>query len=503
MLADYRTKFLRHRRTIFLLCGLAIFLFLLIRTGWAAEDSYISFRVVDNFVAGRGLVWDLSERVQVYTDPLFVFLLIAVTAVTHSAFWSSAIVSLGLSLSAYLLLFRRQETPCLLLGIALLVSSKAFMDFQVSGLENPATTLGILAFCWAYRERREPFLLTLIFALTALNRLDSSLLLLPALLTVYFRAGFAVWRPALLGLTPLIAWEAFSLFYYGFPFPNTAYAKLGSGIPLSDLVQQGWKYFQNSIHWDRVTLPVIAAGLIYGFAFGEWPLALGILLGLIYILRIGGDFMSGRFFTAPFTLACALLLRPRAVRWSVAIPATLAVLALSLTDTNPPLTVDSNFYVKKAFPVEYGIADERAFFYKATGLLRWSPCILWPADEFAAYGQGIRKLGVQYNIISNIGAAPYVAGPQVHFIDAAGLGDAFLARIHPDPKERRIGHYIRIVPQGYAETKMTGRNQIADPKLAQLYDHLETVIAGPLFSAARIREIWNFNTGRYRDLTTH
>ena len=37
--------------------------------------------------------------------------------------------------------------------------------------------------------------------------------------------------PSVLGFIPLIAWELFSLIYYGFLLPNTAYAKLNTGLP--------------------------------------------------------------------------------------------------------------------------------------------------------------------------------------------------------------------------------------------------------------------------------
>ena len=114
----------------------------------------------------------------------------------------------------------------------------------------------------------------------------------------------------ILGFLPIILWEVFSVLYYGFPFPNTYYAKLTTGIPQSELYQQGWLYFQNSLTWDHITLPVIALGVLFSF-FQRKPkqisLALGIVLYLGYILNIGGDFMSGRFFSAPFLLSLALI----------------------------------------------------------------------------------------------------------------------------------------------------------------------------------------------------
>ena len=112
---------------------------------------------------------------------------------------------------------------------------------------------------------------------------------------------------SLLGLLPLIAWELFSLFYYGFPFPNTFLRNSNTGIPEANLLQ-GLTYFINSIAMDPATLVVIALGIAAGLASkkkGAIAGVIGVCLYLLYILRIGGDFMSGRFFAAP--LLCAVM----------------------------------------------------------------------------------------------------------------------------------------------------------------------------------------------------
>jgi hypothetical protein len=68
-------------------------------------------------------------------------------------------------------------------------------------------------------------------ALIMLNRLDAGLLVLPALAVAAMAGAWrATVRAAAAGLAPLAAWHVFSLVYYGVPFPNTAYAKLQTGI---------------------------------------------------------------------------------------------------------------------------------------------------------------------------------------------------------------------------------------------------------------------------------
>src|SRR5262245_30077640 len=51
---------------------------------WIEEDAFITFRVVDNFVHGYGLRWNVFERVQSYTNPLWMLLHIPLYAVTGS-----------------------------------------------------------------------------------------------------------------------------------------------------------------------------------------------------------------------------------------------------------------------------------------------------------------------------------------------------------------------------------------------------------------------------------
>jgi arabinofuranosyltransferase len=494
-------------RTICLLIGAAALLTLLIRTGWATEDSYISFRVVDNFLNGYGLTWNVGERVQVYTDPLFLILLILGTSISGSVYWSSVVISLLMTMAVFFLLTHKRGTPVILVITAIFLASKAFMDFSVSGMENPATHLGIAAFFWAYWNRRSPLILTLIVSLTSLNRIDSLPLLLPALGWIYWQTGRKVWLDAVVGFFPLLVWEAFSVFYYGFPFPNTAYAKLGAGIDHMFLIGKGLEYLECSLAWDKVTPAVILAGFVLALWKREWPLALGLLASILYVIRVGGDFMAGRFLTAPFVFATAIVISH--VRFSIRSAASLSAVILLSTFLNPrpTLTTTSDFGVKEKpfdishfYKVYFGIADERAFFYRATGVLRWKPGLRWPNSGWSSIGDRIRQSGVHTEIIHGAGTIPYHIGPRVHTIDAGALGDPLLARLPSKPGELRPGHYYRDVPDGYFETIDTGVNRISDPKLAEYYGHLHTIVSGDLWSTDRMEEIIAMNLGRYDHL---
>ena len=61
--------------------ALVWFLHLVVMRAWVAEDAYITFRVIENAFSGYGLRWNIHERVQVYTHPLWMLLQLLVFSV--------------------------------------------------------------------------------------------------------------------------------------------------------------------------------------------------------------------------------------------------------------------------------------------------------------------------------------------------------------------------------------------------------------------------------------
>ena len=224
------------------------------------------------------------------------------------------------------------------LSILFLVTSKAWVDFEVSGLENPLANLclaTLLALTLEGSRAVGPRWTWLAAALLILTRQDLAILALPAVAAsalarlgsqphVHGKARLAaVFREMLPGLAVLLAWHGFSLFYYGFPFPNTAYAKLSTGLPRPVLLQQGLAHFLNSLLWDPLSFGLcgVASMLLLrpGRPSTHRAWGAGILLHLAYVAWIGGDFMSGRFFVPAVTvaaLACRDSCLPGPVRLS-------------------------------------------------------------------------------------------------------------------------------------------------------------------------------------------
>jgi arabinofuranosyltransferase len=214
-------------------------------------------------------------------------------------------------------------------------------------------------------------------------------------------------------------------------------------------------------------------------------------------MRVGGDYMSGRFLSPAFFLGCAVLVRYVRLSGRWAAVGTVAVLALGLIALRPSLTTTSDFWVGKQYPESMGVVDERAFFYKSTGVLRWRRGLRWPDFAWTDTGDAFRRAKLKAVPVLVAGTIPYRAGPAVYILDIGALGDALLARLPPQPGKNKPGHYYRTVPSGYMETVTTGENRLRDPKIAEYYEHLRAVIRGPLWSWARMREIFALNTGRY------
>jgi arabinofuranosyltransferase len=490
--------------------GLLLLVFVLVRTAWLCDDAYITFRVVDNFVHGRGLLWNMGERVLPSTHPLWLLLLTPLVALSGKVFTTSLLLSLllsaGAAVAAAAAAGRRPGAQLVLL--LALTGSRAFTDYATSGLETPLTYLLLALFLWRWSKAEidavEYRRLALLAGLAVLNRMDILLLLLPALIVGFRAVGRRTGlRALLLGFAPFLAWELFSLWYYGFPFPNSAYAKLGAGVPLGALLNRGLAYLAGSFGSDPLTPTLILAGILWACLRRNrqtWPVALGVLLYLLYTVRIGGDFMMGRYLAAPFLATTVLLARwPRLDVPRVAAGAAVLVLGLGLMAPYPALTGGPNFGRGRTQVIDaHGVADERAFYFTYTSLLGacQRPA---PIDHpWANNGRRARLHGGLLLQKRTIGFFGYFAGPAIHIIDLFGLADPLLARL-PARREAdwRIGHLERSLPAGYEASIGTNSDRLGDPHLARYYAAIRAATRGRLGDPHRLWIILKLNLGCY------
>ena len=248
---------------------LVIFTYVFLANAWIGDDAYITFRVVDNFVNGYGLTFNPDERVQAYTHPLWMLLLSAAYAVTSNLFYTTLALSYALCVLALAVVFKSLNSlwqRALFLGV--LLSSKGFVDYTSSGLEYPLSFLLLCVFYCRFLGRAG-----IAASVSACRcdriwrhrvaRISQSQRLDPAV----SRTACVIWRGSdgpthrarlaayfAIALAPVALWLVFSYVYYGFPFPNTYYAKVATGIPRSLQLRQGLAYVVNSINFDPFTL---------------------------------------------------------------------------------------------------------------------------------------------------------------------------------------------------------------------------------------------------------
>ena len=288
---------------------------LFVRNFWVLGDIYMLSRVAEQFLAGNGPTWNTDERVWLSTSVAWQWMVIALRAVWGADPYVHALALHSACLLALLaVLYWHWRNGWLVLLTALLMAgSNSLIDYASGGLENGLGYVVIAAF-WAVAMRGgNPRWLTPLFGLALLLRYDMTILLAPALAWAYWsfyeRAILARWREwlpaALLSMLPVVAWLAFTQFYYGTIMPASFYAKKG------DFFDYGLAYLANTSLYDSWVLLLGLAGTGLAFWKGaaiERLLAAGAVCYMAYILLVGGvDAGLGRLLTPSFMLATLLL----------------------------------------------------------------------------------------------------------------------------------------------------------------------------------------------------
>ncbi|MAE77178.1 MAG: hypothetical protein CMJ85_09945 [Planctomycetes bacterium] len=482
--------------------ALAAFVVVLYRTAWLCDDALITLRTVDNFLGGHGLRWNVADRVQISTHPLWMFVVSGFVAVTGEFYYTVLAVAGGLSIVVLLLIVFRVavDRTAAVVGAVALLFSGAFVDFSTGGLEDSLTHLLLVLFFLACTRNDDQSYrrVALIAGIAALSRIDAILLFVPALLLLPAGPLGRRARSFTFGMAPFVAWLAFAFFYFGTPFPMPAYAKaFCHGVPAGDLAAQSLHYFAWSMKNDPITLPLIAGGVLLAFwrrQRGEVLAAVGVLLYLAYIVKVGGDFMGGRFFTSPLVIAVCLLVRvPWGQRPAVAAICAVGVGLGAFMGPNPTFTTGPK-YVAIA-PDEHGIGNERAMYYPLYGLRspKRAPLVAGGIGEaLAGDGHTLPIIAVRGGLA---GTAGFFGGPEVHLVDPM-LIDPLLARLPiKTAGEWRIGHFERRIPEGYLETLKRGDVALHHAGLARYYERLRFVTRGPLWSWQRLSDAFSLLVG--------
>jgi arabinofuranosyltransferase len=328
---------------------------------WASDDAYISFRYAQNLVHGNGLVFNPGERVEGYTDFLWTVLMAGAIRLGFDPGQAGIVLSMASFAALLVVLARWGERLVprsgLVVGLAPVLAgfSYAIASFATSALETVfATALTVVSVERA--SARRPLVAGLAGILATLAHPDHGIFyaaLAAALLLDrecrrdlprYLLPFVAIFVPYF-----LIRWS-----YYGDFMPNTYYAKSGDKTYFEQGVVYAFVTFVGSGVWAVLPLAAIGLHRLRRTLLSRFVL-IGVPVFVIYVAKIGGDFMLGRLFVPvlPFVfLAADAGLRSLVV--STPLPVGAAFAWLGAASILPLQIVE---------PAElfHGIADERTF----------------------------------------------------------------------------------------------------------------------------------------------
>lgn len=484
---------------------LLLFAWVFYVAAWVTEDAFITFRVIDNLINGYGPRWNIDERVQVFTHPLWMFLLWPIVAVCGDPYWAAIGLSAACLVLFLVLVFRLLggiNFASLLVALCFM-SSAAFVDYSSSGLENPLTHVFLALFLLKWVSgKKDYFGFFLLLSLLYLNRPDSIIFVVPPLLfLIYadFSAGgvrfLKATVPAVLaGLAPMLLWLIFSLVYYGAFVPNTAIAKVQNGLDIYQSIHQGWNLIQYSLENDVGTLVFVGLGFGLGFFDKRYiSFSFGILLYFFYLFYVGGDYMAGRFLTAPLVVSLLIfgLVGVDVIRKNKNFGYYGLALGLIFFATKIEAYFSLDYY-SAPYIEKSGVADERGFYYPFLGV---RPTLLygtWLRHNAFREGVALRGYAGKHLVRCYVGMAPYAAGADYVFIDPLALTDGFIARL-PAASGSRVGHYERSIPAGYLESRISYNNLLQEPALKRLWDDTHIVLRGDIFTWDRFAAIFRLN----------
>lgn len=281
--------------------------------GYTLDDAFIGFRYAQNLADGHGLVLNPGERVEGYTNFLWVILLAAVPNLTAHAVFASKILGLLFNVLTlvvcYLLCGITRTEKAAAYGGALLLtaSNAAFLASGVDGLETPLFTLltccAVLSYLKGLRAARPKDQATwlvassLLFGLLVMTRPDGALLYGLIWLHAAWQFRSRPGRLALLSVPFLLVYAPYFLWrwhYYGFFFPNTFYAKQGGSLLL---LTRGAGRIRNFLGLQAGGLFVAGTVALAALLFATTEstvLGLAVLARLLFELWSGGEW-SGYF----------------------------------------------------------------------------------------------------------------------------------------------------------------------------------------------------------------
>jgi arabinofuranosyltransferase len=431
------------RRTLLLVVGAA--LLILVLHGYlfwdnTVDDAYISFRYSYNLAHGNGLVWNPGERVEGYSNFLWVLMLAGTEVIglgiVEPSRWLGFASTAGTLIVMYLftkeLVEDERERQIVFAGaVFLLVSTANAAFWTFAGLEEPLFTFLVLLSVYLHLKEDQGVFR---YPISAGTLLVASLtrpegVAVAALFGVLKLVGVViaprderaarirwlfVW--GLLFAAPYAAFIGWRLWYYGELLPNTYYQKLdGQGVLSWDRYREGVEYVRR--FWQQFGIVLIfplpyAALLFRQYRRVAVPMLAFSSFWMAEVIYAGGDFMQ--FFRVllpvlPFAYVLSLAAAVAAIR-ELIVPSAREY-ALGATAL---LTFVCAAWLMHVSPVEIGSERFRDYIRgEGTEIGEW----LHTQDSDVVVA------------VNAVGVISYVS--KVRVIDTLGLNDKHIARRDP------------------------------------------------------------------------
>jgi arabinofuranosyltransferase len=497
-------------RRLLLALSLAFVTVVVLRAAWVSDDAYRVLRAVEHAIDGHGLRWNVSERVHIFEEPLWMLLLLAARAVVDDAYAAAVGLSMICSISTALIVLRGSRTDAgIVIGTAILSLSVAFVTWSSSGTGDPLAHVLVAAFAarWLLTihtadhgdSGRTDWMLWLLAGLAALTRVETLAITALPLVQEVRAYGIRASRARLVLLVaPLAAWAVVATWYFGSPVPVPAIARHNDSVAWGEQLRLGSAFVADALRRDPLTPAVVAFALLITAGRPSRARALSVG-GAAYVALLaveGGSADGERLLGAALVAATiAILARVDFARPAVAAATLSGVVALGATSATTTLAADASFG-SSAFDTRR-VHDARAADYQATGLLRWSRVSRPPRHPEAARGLTARSSSARVGSSDRPGFFGFAAGPGVHVIDAHGGGDPLLARLPPAVGTFGYGPRLRRLPDGYTSSIERGTNVLAEPSLAALNMHVRRVSRSPLSDLRRLSTAWRLASGSF------
>jgi arabinofuranosyltransferase len=402
------------REKIILLLIICIFVVHALSMNFTQDDAFISYRYVKNFINGHGLVFNPGERVEGYTNFLWIMLLsffvqlgLNIIIVSKVLGIAAGVTTLFLIYQISLHFFRKKDWFFPLFAPLLLASNSAFAYWSISGLESVFFVMAVLLSVYFYYTNER--LMVISSALSSLIRPEGVLVFVIIILHKFFfkKDNLKSCLSYIFGFALLLLpFVVFKIFYYGDLLPNPFYAKTGFSL---EYVKAGLSYFWLFLRhyglWGALYLiPVV----IYKDLDVKGRLILlFVSVYTLYIIVIGGDVLKAHRFFLPI------------------LPFLYLLFSLALMKLNSMLK-------KQVIPIFLAIAfSGLTFFLPRNWIMNVREAEVGLYLKMSKYAERLRQsFGTDFTLaMSTIGAISYLTEAKV--IDMLGLTDPYIAK-HPE-----------------------------------------------------------------------